>query len=67
MAQASPDPPSQGPEASSSERQWLSDLRSLLDDARRRFGDVAWSDDDSGRTVYAHKCIVYARATGASP
>ncbi|TNY23441.1 hypothetical protein DMC30DRAFT_347309 [Rhodotorula diobovata] len=65
MAQASPDPPSQGPEASSSERQWLSDLRSLLDDARRRFGDVAWSDDDSGRTVYAHKCIVYARATGS--
>ncbi|GAA5881725.1 hypothetical protein JCM1840_000350 [Sporobolomyces johnsonii] len=47
-----------------SEEAWLRDLASLKADAGSRFGDVAWAAEDSGRVVYAHKCIVYARATG---
>ncbi|GAA5930486.1 hypothetical protein JCM1841_006554 [Sporobolomyces salmonicolor] len=47
-----------------SEEAWLRDLAGLKADAGSRFGDVAWAAEDSGRVVYAHKCIVYARATG---
>ncbi|GAA5903440.1 hypothetical protein JCM5296_006254 [Sporobolomyces johnsonii] len=47
-----------------SEEAWLRDLASLKADARSRFGDVAWAAEETGRVVYAHKCIVYARATG---
>lgn len=49
-----------------SEAQWLRDLGSLLRDAKGRFADVCWEDEGSGRVVYAHKALVYARATGQS-
>ncbi|GAA5928178.1 uncharacterized protein JCM15063_003808 [Sporobolomyces koalae] len=47
-----------------SEQDWLRDLARLRTDAHTRFGDVAWVADGSTKVVYAHKCIVYARATG---
>ncbi|GAA6062826.1 hypothetical protein JCM10212_002464 [Sporobolomyces blumeae] len=47
-----------------SEEEWLADLAQLRTDAKARFGDVAWVAEGSERVVYAHKCIVYARATG---
>ncbi|GAA5997719.1 uncharacterized protein JCM10292_006766 [Rhodotorula paludigena] len=50
---------------SASEEQWLRDLGSLLRDAKGRFADVCWEDEGSGRVVYAHKALVYARATGS--
>jgi len=66
MLKGAADPPAVALGSPESERQWLKDLGSLLVDASQRFGDVAWRDDASGKTVYAHKCIVYARATGPS-
>ncbi|GAA5943576.1 hypothetical protein JCM3775_005812 [Rhodotorula graminis] len=65
MPKGALDPPIAALGSPESERQWLKDLGSLLVDAQERFGDVAWRDDASGKTVYAHKCIVYARATGS--
>ncbi|GAA6020885.1 hypothetical protein JCM10207_003176 [Rhodosporidiobolus poonsookiae] len=50
------------PVAPTSLRCWLSDLEALRRDAP--FADVSWSADESDRIVRAHKCIVYARATG---
>ncbi|GAA5904309.1 uncharacterized protein JCM6883_006443 [Sporobolomyces salmoneus] len=47
-----------------SEEEWLADLSRLRVEAKERFGDVAWVAEGSQRLVYAHKCIVYARATG---
>jgi len=47
-----------------SEEEWLQDLAQLRSQAKERFGDVAWVAEGSQRVVYAHKCIVYARATG---
>jgi hypothetical protein len=47
-----------------SEEEWLQDLARLRTEAKERFGDVAWVAEGSQRLVYAHKCIVYARATG---
>ncbi|GAA5821747.1 hypothetical protein JCM3770_003160 [Rhodotorula araucariae] len=58
-------PPAPDPTAALSEDQWLTDLAALLQHAHHRFADVAWSDDASGRVIHAHKCIVYARATGS--
>ena len=66
MPKGALDPPIAALGSPESERQRLKDLGSLLVDAQERFGDVAWRDDASGKTVYAHKCIVYARATGPS-
>lgn len=47
-----------------SEEEWLRDLAQLRSHAKERFGDVAWVAEGSQRVVFAHKCIVYARATG---
>ncbi|GAA5845435.1 hypothetical protein JCM3766R1_006552 [Sporobolomyces carnicolor] len=49
---------------SRSEEAWLRDLARLRLEAKERFGDVAWLAEGTQRLVYAHKCIVYARATG---
>ncbi|GAA5909334.1 hypothetical protein JCM8208_005647 [Rhodotorula glutinis] len=65
MVKGAPDPPAAPLGSPESESQWLKDLGLLLVDASQRFGDVAWRDDASSKTVYAHKCIVYARATGS--
>lgn len=51
---------------SRSEEAWLRDLARLRLEAKERFGDVAWLAEGTQRLVYAHKCIVYARATGTS-
>lgn len=50
--------------ARASEEAWLQDLSLLLREARARFGDLAWHAPD-GRTVYAHKAVVYSRAAGS--
>lgn len=52
---------------SQSHRTWLNDLAVLRKDAP--FADVVWTQtgghDHGERLVKAHKCIVYARATGS--
>ncbi|GAA5919850.1 hypothetical protein JCM6882_008340 [Rhodosporidiobolus microsporus] len=52
-----------GAATADSERRWLSDLDSLRREVP--FSDLVWASDDPERTVRAHKCIVYARATGS--
>lgn len=45
-----------------SEQAWLHDLGELLKNAKSRFADISWGNGKE--TVYAHKAIVYARASG---
>ncbi|GAA5845097.1 hypothetical protein JCM11251_000008 [Rhodosporidiobolus azoricus] len=47
---------------SESERAWLSDLDRLRREAP--FADLSWCADDTEQSLRAHKCVVYARATG---
>ncbi|GAA6051851.1 hypothetical protein NBRC10513_001973 [Rhodotorula toruloides] len=51
--------------STASQAAWDADLRRLLQDADALFADVAWHDEEGGATVYAHKFILYARASGA--
>ncbi|CDR48050.1 hypothetical protein NBRC10512_001222 [Rhodotorula toruloides] len=51
--------------STASQAAWDADLRQLLQDADALFADVAWHDKEGGSTVYAHKFILYARASGA--
>ncbi|BGP31641.1 hypothetical protein JCM10296v2_003415 [Rhodotorula toruloides] len=48
-----------------SQAAWDADLRRLLQDADAFFADVAWHNEEGGVTVYAHKFVLYARASGA--
>lgn len=47
-----------------SEEEWIHDLGELRINAEKWFSDVSWIAEGSQKVVYAHKCIVYARATG---
>lgn len=42
---------------------WLDDLRSMLSEAKSRFADVVWITQEQTE-IYAHKSILYARASG---
>nr|XP_031861873.1 uncharacterized protein CI109_002702 [Kwoniella shandongensis]KAA5528945.1 hypothetical protein CI109_002702 [Kwoniella shandongensis] len=44
---------------------WATDLRSLYENAKDRFGDVSWVDSMGGDKIWGHKAVVYARAPKA--
>jgi hypothetical protein len=44
--------------------QWLKDLKSMLTNAKYRFFDVVWEDEENN-LHFAHKFIIYSRSTGS--
>nr|XP_019047493.1 hypothetical protein I302_04108 [Kwoniella bestiolae CBS 10118]OCF26423.1 hypothetical protein I302_04108 [Kwoniella bestiolae CBS 10118] len=60
------DYPSVEERISDSTDSWVSDLKSLFDNAKDRFGDVCWEsvggEGTPTRKIWGHKAIIYSRA-----
>ncbi|KAK9898579.1 hypothetical protein P389DRAFT_35667 [Cystobasidium minutum MCA 4210] len=48
-----------------SKEQFITDMRRLLNEAKRHFGDVCWRLDGDDEVIYGHRAILYARANAA--